>query len=241
VIDRLSRKQLSSLLIGTGCKNGILEIDRPSDPFPLIVLSRFNSAEELVKEAFRFKQGRMIVYDLELNALIRQRVGSLIGESPAGEEGAPATEAVEMTPAVTDGAGGGHGEEPPHGISLKSVRTEEPRQADLLEVFRDALCDFRKAVHEIYGGKLAGKMKSILYDLPPPFRISDPDVFTPSYADVIIGVFEECVHRAGMMKKKKVRASAMEIIKALYDANHELLRKHGVESRVQSCYQRLGE
>ena len=42
VIDRLSRKQLSSLLIGTGCKNGILEIDRPSDPFPLIVLSRFN-------------------------------------------------------------------------------------------------------------------------------------------------------------------------------------------------------
>jgi hypothetical protein len=33
----------------------------------------------------------------------------------------------------------------------------------------------------------------------------------------------------------------MEIIKNFYDANHELLRKHGVEAQVQSCYQRLGE
>ena len=240
VIDRLSRKQLSSLLIGTGCKNGILEIDRPSDPFPLIVLSRFHSAEELVKEAFRFKQGRMIVYDLELNALIRQRVESLIGESPAGEEDAPAPDVVEIAPAETDGARGGQGEEPPHGTPLKSVPHEEPCQTDLVAVFGDALQDFRKAVFEIYGGKVAGKVQSSLYDFSPSFDMIVPRNFTPSYADVVLGVFEECVHHARLIRRKRVRASAMEIIKNLYDANHELLRKHGAESRVQSCYQRLG-
>jgi hypothetical protein len=241
VIDRLTRKQLSSLLIGTGSKNGILEIDRPSDPFPLIVLSRFHSAEELVNEAFRFKQGRMIVYDLELNALIRQRGESVTGGTGACGGDAPATDAVEMTPADTDRAGGEQGEESARDTLLKGVPPEESCESELVELFRDALDDFRKAVVEIYGGKVAGKMHHILYDLPPSFAIVVPRIFIPSFASAILDVFEECVHHARIIRRKRVRARAMEIIKNLYDTNHELLRKHGVESRVQICYQRLGE
>jgi hypothetical protein len=240
VIDRLSRKQLSSLLIGTGCKNGILEIDRPSDPFPLIVLSRFHSAEELVKEAFRFKQGRMIVYDLELNALIRQRGESVTGGTEACGGDAPATDAVETTPADTNRAGGEQGEESARDTLLQAVPPEESCESELVELFRDALESFRKAIVEIYGGKLTGKMQSILYDLSPSFDLV-PRSLIPSFASAILGVFEECVHHARIIRRKRVRARAMEIIKNFYDANHELLRERGIEEKVQSCYQRLGE
>jgi hypothetical protein len=64
---------------------------------------------------------------------------------------------------------------------------------------------------------------------------------TPLNALLILEVIEEGVKQAGLSKRKKLRTKAQEIVKDLYDTNHTLLRKHGVEDKVQSCYRRLGE
>jgi hypothetical protein len=239
VIDRLSRKQLSSLLTGTGCKNGILEIDRPSHPFPLIVLNSFHSAEELLKEASRFRQGRMIVYDLELNTLIRQRGESIIG-GPAADEGGPeAVSAGEKTPADTEGAD--QEEKSGRGVPLPDFTSKVSADTDLAAAFRSALGDFLSAVAEIHGGRLGKKMDGILNRFFPHPGVFNPGLVTPANATCVLELIEEFVRRDRFDRKTRVRERALDIVKDLYESNHELLRKLGVEDKVQSCYLRLGE
>ncbi len=231
VIDRLSRKQLSSLLIGSGCKNGILEVDRPSHPFPLIVLSRFHSAEELLREAFRFRQGRMIVYDLELNALIRQR-GEIAGTCPLpGDRDPGDVNATGGTPADTEGA------DPVNPVP--DTPPGDSGDTALAAVFRTALAEFLGAVSELHGGKLGKKMEGILNQLFPHPGGFDPGIVTPLNATRVLELIEEFVRRDRFDRRARVKARALDILKDLYDINHELLRKHGVEDKVQSCYKRL--
>jgi hypothetical protein len=239
VIDRLSKKQLSSLLMETGCTNGILEIDRPSRPFPLIVLSRFHSADELVNEAFRFRQGRMIVYDLELNALIRQRSEVVIGDPAAGHGETPALSAVETTPAEAGGADDEQWEGPGPGASLPDTPPEDSGETDLATVFRSALNDFLGAVAAIHGGRLGKKNEGILNKYFPHSGVFNPAIVTRLNATCVLELVEEFVRRENFRRKAMVRERALEIIKYLYDTNNELLRKHGVEEKVQMCYQRL--
>ncbi|HEX7573121.1 MAG TPA: hypothetical protein VF514_08495, partial [Bacteroidota bacterium] len=241
VIDRLSRKQLSSLLIGSGCKNGILEIDRPSHPFPLIVLNRFHSAEELLKEASRFRQGRMIVYDLELNTLIRQRRESIIG-GPAAHEGGPAAvNAVESTPADPGEADSEPRENTGPGASLPVAPPEASSDTDLAAAFRSALTDFLSVVAGLHGGTLRKKMEGILNRYFPHPGIFNPALVTHLNATCVLELIEEFVRLERFDRRARVRERGREIVKYLYDSNHELLRKRGVEEKVQSCYLRLGE
>jgi hypothetical protein len=241
VIDRLSRKQLSSLLIGSGCKNGILEIDRPSHPFPLIVLNRFHSAEELLKEASRFRQGRMIVYDLELNKLIRQRRESIIGGSAADEGGQPVVNAVEKTPPDTEDPDDEQGEKPGRGTPLPDTTSEISDDADLAAAFRSALTDFLSVVAGLHGGTLRKKMEGILNRYFPHPGGFNPALVTHVNATCVLELIEEFVRLEHFNRRAKVRERGREIVKYLYDSNHELLRKRGVEEKVQSCYLRLGE
>jgi hypothetical protein len=221
VIDRLSRKQLTSLLIGSGCKNGILEIDRPSRPFPLIVLSRFHSGEELLKEASRFRQGRMIVYDLELNTLIRQR-GEIVNGGPPASDRDPVDEKnTGMTTADTNGPG--------PATPLPDTPPEASGDTDLAAAFRGALNDFLGALAELNGGRLDKRMDRALALFFPHPGVFNPDNVTPLNAPLVLQVIEKCVNRARLDRRKKVRASALEVVKELYNTNHELLRKHGVE------------
>ena len=241
VIDRLSRKQLSSLLIGSGCKNGILEIDRPSHPFPLIVLNRFHSAEELVKEAFRFRQGRMIVYDLELNALIRQRVETLVGKPTVDHGEAPEASTVETTTANAAGADDERREKPDNGVPLPDITSEVSAETHLAAAFRSALNDFLSAVVEIHGGRLGKKMEGILNRFFPHPGVFNSALVTPSNATCVLDLIEEFVKRDRFDRRARVREKALVIVKDLYESNHELLRKLGVEEKVQRCYMRLGE
>jgi hypothetical protein len=239
VIDRLSRKQLSSLLIGSGCKNGILEIDRPSHPFPLIVLNRFHSAEELLNEASRFRQGRMIVYDLELNTLILQRRESLNRGPAAGDGGPPAVNAVEGTPAETKGAD--QEEKSGRGVPLPDFTSKISEETDLAAALRSALSDFLSAVVEIHGGRLGKKMEGILNRFFPHPGVFSSALVTPSNATCVLDLIEEFVKRDRFDRRARVREKALVIVKDLYESNHELLRKLGVEEKVQRCYMRLGE
>jgi hypothetical protein len=240
VIDRLSRKQLSSLLTETGCKNGILEIDRPSRPLPLIVLSRFQSADELVKEAFRFRQGRMIVYDLDLNALIRQRSEVVVGDPAAARGDTPALNTVESTPADPREGDDERREDPGPGAPLPDPPPECPGETDIAAAFRIALCNFLGAVTGIHGGKLGRKIEGILKRIFPHSGVFDPGIVTPLNATRVLEVIEDCARLERLDRRYKVRAAALEIVQDFYNANNELLRNHGVEEKVQRCYQRLG-
>jgi hypothetical protein len=232
VIDRLSRKQLASLLIGTGSKNGILEIDRPSDPFPQIVLSRFHSAEELLKEAFRFRQGRMIVYDMELNALIRQRSEVFTGDPTVDHGEVPEANEAGRTHAGTESG---------PGTPLPDTSPEDSGDQDLAAVFRSVLKAFLGAVAEIHGGTLGKRMEGIFNGLFPHPGVFYPGIVTPLNATRVLELIEEFVKRDRFDRRARVRARALDIVKDLYDRNHELLRKHGVEQKVQDCYRRLRE
>jgi len=88
-VDGLSRKQVAALVTGTGCVNGILEVVRPALPFPSITLFRFHSPEELLERAALVREGRMLAYDVELNAVIAERSRSRTGDTPAGPAIAP--------------------------------------------------------------------------------------------------------------------------------------------------------
>ena len=220
VIDRLSRKQLSSMLAGIGCKNGILEVDRPSDPFPLIDLSRFYSVEELQKEAVRFRQGRMIVYDLELNSVIRQREKIITGDPPVVTKG-------------PDDEPAGDGGDPPDSC------TPPPGGADIVDVFRQTLARFQRAAAGLCGPKLDKRIHRVLMNFFPASGAFEPGMLNLSNAALVLHVIEECVSSARIFEKNKLRQAALGIVKGLYDANHELLRRHGVEEQVQECYRHL--
>jgi hypothetical protein len=241
VIDRLSRKQLSSLLEGTGCKNGILEIDSPAGPFPLITLTDFASAEELQNEALRCREGRMIVYDLELNSLIRRHVDVLIGDPrpeveqpakvpPSGKPPGAREDSVGNTQAVEE-----HPEEPGESDS------GSPDAAGLAGPFRDALGEFRKAVTGLYGKRLDQRVNHVLshyFPSPGPF---DPALVEAGNAVAVLDVIEECVKRAWLYNRRKLRAQAAEIVRNLYDLSHDTLQSCGVDRNVQECFRRLSE
>jgi len=222
VIDRLSRKQLSSLLTGIGCTNGILEIDRPAFPFPLMDLNRFHSVEELLKEAFRFRQGRMIVYDLELNSMIHQRLESAAGGTPSLRGEARVAGGEEKTEPDTMA----EGEEAPDRAAHSEGATPDDSGAEgFAAPFRNALQDFRHVLTQVFHSTA-------------PF---DPGMINASNATHVLTVIEECVKRGWLDNRKTLKTKAREIVKDLYDTNFLLLRKHGVEGKVQECYRRLGE
>jgi hypothetical protein len=241
VIDRLSRKQLSSLLTGIGCKNGILEIDRPSHPFPLIDLTRFHSAGELLKEASRFRQGRMIVYDLDLNALIRQRVEIMVGDPPAGDGESPDEAPAEKSCAESGMTEDEESETPDPGAPLPESPAGNPRGGELVEALGNALKDFQQAVAGLYGSRMDKRMNHVLSTLFPPSGEFVPEMVAPADALRVLKVIEETVNRAWLYKRKKLRTKGLEIVRDLFENNTELLRKHGVQEKVQDCYTRLGE
>jgi hypothetical protein len=245
VIDRLSRKQLSSLLTGIGCKNGILEIDRPSRPFPLIDLSRFHSVEELLREAFRFRQGRMIVYDLELNALIRRRAEILIGGPLPGDGESPDVNSADKAAGETEGIepvspeeGGGR---PDPGTTAGEVLHDDGDASGLVAAFTDALKKFREAVVELYGDRLDKRMNHVLSRFFPSPDAFSPGMITPLNAPHVLEVIEECVKRAWLYRRKKLKSRALEIVRNLYDTHNELLLKHGVDRSVQETFRHLEE
>ena len=240
VIDRLSRKQLSSLLIGTGCKNGILEIDRPSHPFPLIDLSRFYSVEELLKEALRFKQGRMILYDLELNAQLSQRAGAVMGEQPIDDRD-PSDPGKSGPAGDTERPRGEQGEQPGGGSALPDPPPEAEGDTDLVLAFRNALAEFLAAVAGLSGGRLDRKTSDVLNSHFPHPGVFNPGIVSSLNAHLVLEVIEGSVNRTPYYRRKKVRSIALRIVKDLYDTNNEIVRRHGLEEKVQTCYQRLGE
>lgn len=230
VIDRLSRKQLGSLLSGAACTNGILEIDRPSHPFPLIMLSRFHSAEELLSEALRFRQGRMIVYDLELNTQIRQRVEIIIGDLPPGGGEAP-EEPPEAALAERDARSPAP---PPEGVP-----DEAPAGEDLAAVFRNTLKDFHQAVVELYGTRMNRKMSRIVSGVFPPPDPLEGGVINSLNAPLVLQVIEQCVTQAWRYRRGKLREKAQDIVRDLYNTYSDLLRQHDADAVVQECYRRL--
>lgn len=220
VIDRLSKKQIAGLLTATGCTNGILEIDRLSHPFPVIDLTRFHSADELLGEALRLRQGRMILYDLELNTRIHQRA-----EPPGGELPRPSLET---------GAGDPEGEE------TQPPAADSPGGGEIAGVFIKVLKDFLAALTGVYGDRMKARTSGVI-SRHFPSSSGDPDltILTAESAPLVLSVIEDCVKDARFGKKKEIRAKALEAVGALFETHNEVLRNHGLLENVQQCYQNL--
>ncbi len=243
VIDRLSRKQLSSLLTETGCRNGILEIRRAARPFPVIDLASFDSVEELLREALRFRQGRMILYDLELNSSIRERSEILIGSASTGcsKPGIPDSGANTIE---AEGGKRDFAAEAPVGDPAPVAAKEEPAPAaagdpDIVELFRNVLQEFMRAVDQEYGTRLDKRMNVVFSRLFPRPLGFDPGLVNRTNMTNVLSLIEEGVKRSWRYSRKNLRKSALEIVKAFYDTNYELLRIYGVEERVGKCYREL--
>ena len=171
----------------------------------------------------------MIVYDLELDTLIRQR-GEILNGSPLTNDRDPAN-------VNTTGITLPETQNPDPGTPLPDAPLDPSGDQDLAVAFRSALNDFLGAVAGLNGGTLDKRMEGALNSLLPHAGVFNPDTVTPLKAPLVL----EVIDRARIDRKKKVRALALETVKHLYDRNHELLRKCGIEDKVQSCYRRLGE
>lgn len=240
-IDRLTRKQVSGLLTDSGCRNGILEVDCAGHPFPQIELKRFHSEDELLREASRFRRGRLSLYDLELNSAIRQRMAMLQGDVPGspmdideadpprdvtpGEKGdakvSPERPASEAAPPIEAGA-------------IVSAGTEVP---ECVSLFKNVLEEFTRAAKELYGSRLDKKMKVHLcreFSCPAGF---DPSVIQESNAARVLTVIEKVVKGGWSRKRKELRLRAREIVSTLYEKHHEVLQRHDLDERVHDCYE----
>jgi hypothetical protein len=75
--EGLTKKQVATLLKGTGCHRGIIECNQFIDPTPSIDLGEINSLDDIISFQPRFKHGRILVYDIEKNKeLIDERRAS---------------------------------------------------------------------------------------------------------------------------------------------------------------------
>jgi hypothetical protein len=248
MIDRLSRKQLSALLAGTGCRNGILEVDSPSFPFPLIELSRFTSADELLNEAHRHRRGRMMVYDLELNSLLRNRAKEKTPVHSRDERHEHTAKPDEKTgddavPGETwaspeDPAKRNDDQRP--GTSSQTSPPERDAEEQIVTAFAGALAEFRHAVKGDSGRERHQWMDRIVsrfFHSPPPLGI---DRVTLSNAPVVLEAIEQGVRTGMRYRRDELAAEAKRILKGLYDTKGDLLRSYGLEQPVQECYRRLG-
>jgi hypothetical protein len=76
-IEGLTKKQITTLLKGTGCHKGIIECNQFIDPTPSIDLREINSPDDLLHYQPTLKRGRILLYDIEKNkALVEERYAS---------------------------------------------------------------------------------------------------------------------------------------------------------------------
>ena len=66
-IEGLTKKQITTLLKGTGCHKGIIECNEFINPIPSLDLREINSPDDVIHYQPAFKRGRILVYDIEKN------------------------------------------------------------------------------------------------------------------------------------------------------------------------------
>ena len=66
-IEGLTKKQITTLLKGTGCHKGIIECNEFINPIPSLDLREINSPDDVIHYQPAFKRGRILVYDIERN------------------------------------------------------------------------------------------------------------------------------------------------------------------------------
>ena len=245
VVDGLTRRQVVLLTSGLRCDNGILEIVRPAAPFPRIVLLRFHSQEELVEQAGQVREGRLLAYNLELNAVVADRFraewrrpapGEPAGESPApsGPESPPGAQnpaglAAELPPAL-----------PPSPEEEKRVRAPLPADVRLLvAAFGQALEEFERAGRDIAGSRIKRNLPRIVDEVLPGAGSFSERATSVTDTLKVLNVIRQCVSQATIVGRWMLRRSARDIVKELYQTHQKLLYRCGVETEVRDCYRML--
>lgn len=259
-VDGLSRKQVAALASGIQCANGILEVVRPAFPFPSITLFRFHSREELLDQAERIRGGRMLAYDVELNAVMGDRSRADTGDvpgggsgsrapdggiTPAGEEHNPDDHAPSPAPAAEAAEPAAAPPPPPVTAAPRPEgRREErvPLTPDgrlLIAAFGRALEEFERAGREICGSRIERNLPHILGAVFPGAGAFEERAASVAEALKVLGVFTHCVAQAAPIGRRSLRRAARDIVKDMHQNHQKLLYRCGVESQVRECYRVL--
>ena len=263
-VDGLSRKQIAALASGLRCPNGILEVIRPAHPFPSIALFRFHSQEEFLEHAVHVRDGRILAYDVELNAIVGERIragdtGERADESGMQSECPPATD----PPAPEEETTGDSGGEPPASsgpavplpppspkpdiaprITLVNDGGNAPPPLTpdaglLVAAFDHLLGEFDRAGREITGARVERQLPPIIDAVLPGAGGFPGRVTSVASALKVLVVITQCVGRAGPIGKRPLRRLARDIVKEFYQNHQKLLYRCGVETEVINCYRFL--
>jgi hypothetical protein len=124
---------------------------------------------------------------------------------------------------------------PQVGTPASPPREEE----EIVSLFRNVLKEFIEAVKLQYPTRLDRKMNDLLcrvFHCPAAF---EPGLIVETNLANVLTVIELGVELGWTRKRKLLKKRALEIVKNLYEAHNELLRRHGVDGRVQECYRAL--
>ncbi|MGB2867275.1 MAG: hypothetical protein WBD36_02395 [Bacteroidota bacterium] len=76
-VRALSKNHIRALLINTGCRRGIIECNDFTNPSPVLDLHEVTSPEEFLQYQPKFRNGRLLLYDIEkCKDLVQQRYAS---------------------------------------------------------------------------------------------------------------------------------------------------------------------
>jgi hypothetical protein len=77
-VKALSKKQIVTLLMSTGCQRGIIECNEFTQLAPSIELLEISSPDDIIQYHPKFKHGRILLYDIEKNKeLVQERYAVL--------------------------------------------------------------------------------------------------------------------------------------------------------------------
>jgi hypothetical protein len=223
-LDFLNIPQIEALLLGSPVRKGLLERSDFTGDLPRFELTRISTVTEslrlpltLPQLELGYEKGGMSLY----NAV-----------APTSEKAMDSAQIDSSSPAHTKGKKAPP--EPPKagmggGVDLDPV----------LVIFQRLFRSFRKKAVDCIGSRWEDALRSAtgkVRFLSPEFQA---DTLTPSTAPQVLDLILEVVASAPLLKRSRLRESALLLIADIYDKHYDLLESRGLVDRVEQVYLRL--
>lgn len=243
-VDLLTRRQRGTLVHSAGCRKGLLELDRFAGPLPAIELYDFDTPEELTLLESRLKQGRLILYDVERNRDLFKGGPARVEREPSRPPAPPLLPdppppVVARPDPPPPGNGPADTQTPRTARKPPPERRQEARDEELVPLFEKIFRSFRREAFECFGGKL----ESALHAAENEVRLLNPDFDMTSLsrdgAPVVLDFIEAVVRDAPILKRSRLKATALTLVADLYSRHYDVLDRNGAVDRVEQSYYRL--
>lgn len=259
-VDLLTRRQRGTLVTSAGCRKGLLELDRFSGALPAIEIYDFETPDELLVLESRLKHGRLILYDVERNLdLFKGELARAEREPPClpappllpGPDRVvhnrpdPPIRAPLGDPIITiPGPGSSEKSKAPGNNQSDLFRVPEvheisPETVQFICLFEKIFRSFRREAFECFGGKLESAVRTAENEV----RLLNPDFDVTSLsretAPVVLELIEGMVREAPILKRSRLKSTALTLVADLYSRHFEVLDRNGTVDKVEQSYYRL--